>query len=136
MYDFPRGVSVATLVTIGSGRPFAITAGQDLNGDGTPDSDRPRVTLDDPTSAIGRNAGRLPAEATVDVRLSWRHRLAGRVSLEWIAEAFNLFNRVNVLARQGVFGPGPYPANPAPGFGASTLNGAPRQIQLAVRVRF
>lgn len=136
VFDLPRGFSVAAIATVGSGRPFNVTAGQDLNGDGAPDADRPRTSLADPASTIGRNAGLLPAEASFDVRLAWRHRLRGPSSIEWVAEVFNLFNRVNVLDVNGVFGPGPYPAGGAPGFGRYTRTAPPRQVQLSLRVRF
>lgn len=42
-YALPAGVTVSGIVTVGSGRPFNIVAGPDLNEDGdTVQSDRPR----------------------------------------------------------------------------------------------
>lgn len=136
VHELPRGLSVSAIVDVGSGRPFDITAGQDLNGDGAPGSDRPRTTVADPATAIGRNLGMLPAQASVDVRLTWQHRVAGRGRVEWVVETFNLLNRVNYTDVNAVFGPGPYPDNPAPGFGQFTQAGPPRQVQLAARLRF
>ena len=60
----------------------------------------------------------------------------GTVRAEGIAEAFNLTNRRNDLTRNGNFGAGAYPANPAPTFNQITAVGEPRTVQLAVRVRF
>lgn len=136
LYELPRGVTVSAIVQAGSGRPYNITAGQDLNGDGTPGTDRPLRSPNDLASGIGRNLGLLPAESSVDVRAAWRHRLGGRAQAEWILDVFNLFNRVNYTDVNGVFGPGPYPSNPAPGFGQFTQAGPPRQAQIAVRVTF
>jgi hypothetical protein len=136
LYELPHGVTLSAIIEAGSGRPYNITAGQDLNGDGTPGTDRPLRVLGDLSSGINRNAGTLPAESSFDVRVSWRHRLGSRARAEWMFDVFNLFNRVNYTDANGVFGPGPYPAAPAPGFGQFTQAGAPRQAQIALRISF
>ena len=52
--DLSHGFTASAIVEAGSGRPYNITAGQDLNGDGNPDTDRPRTAPADPASVIGR----------------------------------------------------------------------------------
>jgi hypothetical protein len=136
----PGGIQFATIVNVGSGHPYNILAGTDLNGDGNGGSvppDRPRRVPADEATSIGRNAGRLPSYATVDVRASWRwRRQGGRVVIEPRFEVFNLFNRTNFTAAQNVFGAGAYPSDPLPTFGQFTQAGPPRQSQLGLAIRF
>jgi hypothetical protein len=135
----PLGIQLGTIVTVGSGHPYNILAGTDLNGDGDGGSsspDRPRRDPADATTSIGRNAGRLPTFAIVDLRVARPFRLKGRMSVEPMLEVFNLFNRTNFIAAQNIFGPGAYPSNPLPTFGQFTQAAAPRQVQLALKVGF
>ena len=85
---------------------------------------------------IPRNAGEGPDFLTLNLRLSRTFRLAGRTRLEALAEVFNLTNRENVVAMNGNFGSGAYPANPSPSFGQVTAVGEPRSLQLGLRVSF
>jgi len=85
---------------------------------------------------IERNAGIGSDFFSVNVRLSRAFRFGERVRLEAIAEVFNLTNRRNILTRNGNFGSGAYPTDPAPTFGQITAVGEPRSAQLGVRVRF
>jgi len=135
----PLGIQLGTIVTVGSGHPYNILAGTDLNGDGDGGSsspDRPRRDPADATTSIGRNAGRLPTFAIVDLRVARPFRLKSRMSVEPMLEVFNLFNRTNFIAAQNIFGPGAYPSNPLPTFGQFTQAAAPRQVQLALKVGF
>jgi hypothetical protein len=84
---------------------------------------------------IPRNAGTGGDFFSVNLRIS-RHFQAGRARLEVLAEAFNLFNRMNVIALNGNFGPGTYPADPLPSFGEVTAVGDPRNWQIGLRVEF
>jgi hypothetical protein len=68
--------------------------------------------------------------------LSRSFRLTERFRLEGLAEAFNILNRTNRQLPNNIFGNGVYPGSPAPGFGAPTAVGDPRELQLALRVRF
>jgi hypothetical protein len=136
--EAPGRVVVAVLGSAGSGWPYNILAGADLNGDrdgGNFPSDRARTNPSDPATSLRRNAGRLPAQASVDVRASrlWR---AGGVGIEALFEAFNVFNRTNLTDVQHVFGTGAYPHQPAPTFGQFTQADVPRQVQLALRLHF
>ena len=136
IYMLPKDVELSSIVTIGSGRPYNILAGVDLNGDGDGGAtDRARATLTDIGTSVHRNAGTLPMHATVDVRLARRFPV-GRMSVDGIFEVFNLFNRSNYTAVNNVFGTGSYPATPAPTFGQFTQAAPPRQIQLALKIGF
>jgi hypothetical protein len=136
IYMLPRDVELSSIITVGSGRPYNILAGADLNGDGDGGAtDRPRGIITEIATSAMRNAGTLPAEATVDLRLA-RRFIFGRTNVEGIFEIFNLFNRTNYTAVNNVWGTGAYPASPLPTFGKFTQAGAPRQMQFAVKIAF
>jgi hypothetical protein len=138
LYILPFDLQVSSIVTIGSGRPYNILAGDDLNGDGdggTFPPDRARTVPSDPATSVMRNAGKMPATATVDARLARRFTL-GRVYVDGLFEVFNLFNRTNYTEINNIFGPGAYPAAGLPTFGQFTQAGPPLQVQLAARVSF
>ncbi len=98
--------------------------------------DRARTNPADPASSVGRNTGAMPNQATVDLRVSRRFRLAGKVSVDGIFEVFNLFNRTNYTEINNIFGTGAYPARPLPTFGQFTQAAAPLQVQLAAKILF
>jgi hypothetical protein len=128
---------VSTIITVGSGRPYNILAGVDLNGDGNGGAfppDRARRVPSDPASSVTRNSGTLPMYATVDVRVS-RTFKRGQWSGEALLEAFNLLNRTNFTEINSVFGPGAYPANPLPTFGQFEKAAPPFQAQIGFRLR-
>ena len=136
MYVLPRAVELSSIVTIGSGRPYNILAGVDLNADGDGGAtDRARAVVTDIGTSVQRNAGVLPMQATVDLRVARRFPV-GNVTLDGIFEVFNLFNRSNFVNVNNVFGTGSYPSSPLPTFGQFTQAAAPRQIQLAIKVGF
>ena len=81
LYQFPFGFQVASIVTAASGRPFTPLAGADLNGDGDGGAfptDRARRDPADAGSSVGRNSETMPAQVTVDVRVSKRFTVRGR----------------------------------------------------------
>jgi Carboxypeptidase regulatory-like domain len=136
--EAPGRVVLSALVHAGSGWPYNILAGQDLNGDrdgGSSPSDRARTNPSDAATSLPRNAGRFPAQASVDARVSKAFRIRA-IQLEALFEVFNVFNRTNFIDVQNVFGTGAYPLQPAATFGQFTQADAPRQVQLAVRVSF
>lgn len=138
-YTWPRRIVLSGIVTAASGWPYNILAGADLNQDrdgGSFPSDRARRVPTDASSSVARNAGRLPAQFTVDVRLAKTFVLSRGVELEGLVEVFNLFNRTNFIDVQNIFGTGPYPTSPNPTFGLFTQAANGRQAQLAARVRF
>jgi hypothetical protein len=139
LYVLPADVQLSSILTVGSGRPYNILAGADLNGDGdggTQSPDRARTTPTDPSTSLKRNAATLPAQATIDLRISRRFPLSGRASVDGIFEIFNLTNRTNYTDVNNIFGTGAYPASPVPTFGQFTQAGPPRQMQLAFKVNF
>lgn len=133
LYLLPARITVSGIITVGAGRPYAIIAGSDLNGDGILDNDRPWRVENDLTARIGRNAGVLPETSTLDVRVAKRFG-SGRRSLDLMLEMFNLFNHTNYTAANAVFGRRSYPDEPQTGFGLFTKAGPPFQGQLAVRI--
>jgi len=137
-FVLPWDVTVSSIVTLASGRPYNILAGADLNGDGnggaTP-PDRPRANPADASTAIGRNAGVLPNQYSVDLRVARRLPL-GRAKLDLMFEAFNLFNNTIYTNIDNVFGTGAYPTSPLPTFGQFTEAAPPFQAQLAAKIVF
>ncbi|MDP3000921.1 MAG: TonB-dependent receptor [Bryobacterales bacterium] len=142
------------LVTLESGRPFSVTSGRDNSGSGMNadradvagdphlDTGRPRAQLIDRyfnTAAFaqnpagtfgtsGRNILRDPGTATVDFGMIKGFPIHERHRLQFRAEMFNLFNRVN-LGR-------PNANQSAATFGRITGADSPRVIQLALKYMF
>ena len=133
----PAQFELSAILAAGSGRPYNVLAGFDLNGDGDAGvADRARHNLSDPSTAVARNTGRLPASAALDLRISRQFAIHGGARIEGIFEVFNVLNRTNFTDVNNVFGAGSYPENPLPTFGQFTQAGPPRQAQVAVRLTF
>jgi hypothetical protein len=136
IYAFPHDIELSSIITVGSGRPYNILAGADLNADGDGGAtDRARGTVTDIATSVIRNAGILPTQATLDLRVAKRFRL-GPTNVEGIFEVFNLLDKTNYTAVNNVWGIGSYPATPLPSYGKFTQAGPPRQVQLAVKIGF
>jgi hypothetical protein len=138
-YVLPWDVTLSTIVTLASGRPYNILAGADLNGDGNGGAtapDRPRTDPANPATALGRNAGVLPKQSTVDLRVAKRIGIRGAARVDLMFEAFNLFNTTNYTNVDNIFGTGAYPAQALPTFGQFTEAAPPFQAQLAVKIGF
>jgi hypothetical protein len=127
--NLTHGYQLSAMVQAYSALPFNITSGV-TTVQGTPG--RPIVN----GAYIERNAGVGSDFFNVSLRLARRFRIAGRVEVEALAEAFNLSNHRNVVTRNSSFGPGTYPTNPSPAFGQVTAVGEPRSLQLGARLRF
>jgi Carboxypeptidase regulatory-like domain len=142
-----RDYLLSFIVTLESPHRFTKFAGFDANGDIFGVNDR--VGLDGRNTFVGDNF------RTVDVRLSRAFQLREKLRMEFIAEAFNLLNKVNIRFFNTVYGDsvfhpegtplidpvlGPIPTfkegalNPAYGTPRSIFN--PRQLQFAVRFTF
>jgi hypothetical protein len=107
-----------------SGFSFTATTGRDENGD---------TVLNDRPVGIPRNSFQLPNYVTIDFRLTRNFQIFERQRLEFIAEVFNLPNRVNVTNVNRVWGFNPTPnAN----FQQATQAENARQFQLALRWSF
>jgi hypothetical protein len=85
---------------------------------------------------IPRNAGEGPDFFSLDLRLARTFFLGGAAKAEALVEVFNLTGRRNVVALNGNFGAGAYPASPSPTFGQVTAVGDPRSVQLGLRFTF
>jgi hypothetical protein len=144
VFGTPAGLQISSIVTFASGRPYTILAGADLNRDGNGGAfppDRARRDLSKESSSVGRNSGAMPGQAVVNLRVSRRFPLGRTIYMNGIFEVFNLFNRTNFIETNNlssafIWGIGPYPTTPLPGFGRFTQAGPPRQIQLAMKIGF
>jgi len=119
-----RGFQLNPIFRYGSALPFNILTGTDRNND-TNVNDRP--------VGFGRNTGRGFSFASFDTRLSRRIKLTEAVSLEVIAEAFNLFNRANLQLPVATWGTG---LTPNANFGQPTSAADPRQFQFGLRLNY
>jgi hypothetical protein len=132
----PRGVAVlgdfkfSSIITAQSGRFFTVFAGSDANLDGNPTSDRP--------GQLGRNTLEGPGFASLDLRIARLVRVGERTSLEFSADLFNLFDRVNITDLNTLYGGNDLslPPNPVLGFGTARDVANPFQLQYGVKLRF
>ncbi len=112
---FLYGFSFAPIVEFGSGRPYNILAPGDANGDFQSTNERPSYLADGTLCQTGvdvgcyqgifpidgnlpRNKGITHNYFTVDARVSKNVAIGERVTLDIIAEGFNLLNRFNEAA--------------------------------------
>jgi hypothetical protein len=136
LWSFARGFQVAPIFRANSARPFNLLAGADLNQDRHSTTDRPAFA--------GRNTGIGPSFWSLDLRLAYNLIFKEPHSLEFIAEAFNIFNHLNFASVNNIgvgnlAGPfnlkGRRDRNPSEPLGfTSALD--PRRIQLGVRLSF
>lgn len=140
--DWPlllRNFKFSILSTAQSARFFTVFTGFDANGDGFPFSDR--------VGASGRNTFQGDDFFNFDLRLQRVIPLSDRIQAQLSIEFFNLFNQVNVLDVDTVFGApdffGPIPrefgdgiGGALPSFGSPRSVAPARQIQLAFRLNF
>jgi hypothetical protein len=131
----PWDVTVAPIYEYGSGQPWNRRRGYDFNGDGRT-SDRPE--------GVERFSEDGPPFRQFSLRLT-KGFAFGPISLDVIAEAFNLFDTTNYAVdaiQTGEFLSGPtlanpnLPAVPNPLFGKATATFPGREIQLGLRVSF
>jgi carboxypeptidase family protein len=123
-----REFKFSSLVAIESGRPFTLYTGFDANNDGNPLSDRPGV--------VGRNTLMGPSFASVDMRVARPVKFTERFNSEFSVDFFNLFNRVNIRDITTFYGTSNLNATPVAGFGSTRDVFNPRQIQLALKLKF
>ncbi len=143
------GWTIAPIVTAQSGRPYSADVSV---------TNRPILTALNSSITgsgggsyflpFGRNSFRQPKIVNVDARLSRRFNLGETRNIEFLAEAFNLFNRTHVtsvnttafrLVSAVPGGPGTI-LNPDATFGTDAATGnsifRERQVQFAVRFEF
>lgn len=95
----PFDITVGTVTTAASGRPYNITTGTDNNGDGA-NTDRPVVD----GKVLSRNAGRGSNYFSLDAFVERYFTVSRGVRLGVRAEGFNLTDHLNVYGRNGTYG--------------------------------
>jgi outer membrane receptor protein involved in Fe transport len=123
------------IITLQSGFPFSALIAGDANRDGNPSTDR--------VPGTERNGFTTPSIYIFDTRVTKAFKFGENYSLDFLAEAFNLFNRSNIATvNTGRYGIANANAvvltNPAPAtpFGGPRTFLGERQIQLGVRFKF
>jgi hypothetical protein len=91
IWQVGRGFQVSALHFFAAGIRLSSSFGQDLRQTGAGNSQRLRPD----GTIIPRNSLIAPAQNRTDLRLQQRIPLGGRVSIDGIAEVFNMFNRPN-----------------------------------------
>lgn len=137
---------IAGVVTLGSGRPVNARVTGDSNRDGNSDNDR--------LPGVQRNSYLGPDYATTNLRITRAINPYGRIRVELVAESFNVLNRNNkrvdisddgfggtaasFVQRDVSVGGKRYPAQfrLSSGFITPTNAYAPRQIQVALKLKF
>ncbi len=131
-YRLPYDVTVGTTVSVASAKPFNPTTGVDNNGDGN-NNDRPIID----GVLAGRYSFRGTPISSTDLFADYRLPTRGRRAVTLRAEAFNVFNHANVLARNGTYGD---TGTPLSTFGQATPGLASidpgRMMQFQVRFSF
>ena len=130
VFDLPYGIQLSPVYQAASARPYTLTAGQDLNRDGT-NNDR---YVDPATGTqVAVNSQRGDPTSVFDLRTTKFFTLGGDRRIGVFAEAFNLFNASNFgnsytgNARSATFR---QPTGFIPGIGYA------RQLQLGARFLF
>ena len=142
---FARNFQFGLIATIESPHFFTKFAGFDANGDIFGNNDRVGIEP--------RNTFKGDSYQTFDLRLARTFKATERLRVEALAEAFNLFNTVNVRFFNTVYGAADFcPFNPTtptclsaqhfregspnPTYGTPRAVFNPRQIQFAMRLTF
>ena len=131
--DVLGNMTLSPVLRFNSGRPFNLLVGADLNGDRHSTTDRP--------AGAGRNTGKGPDFWTLDLRLTRNVPLANEGRIELMAEAFNVFNRLNFRSVNNTVGniappfdlQGRRDAGPSDPLGFTSAF-EPRRIQFGVRL--
>jgi hypothetical protein len=119
-------IEVASILTLGSGRPVNPLTGLDSNqSHAFPLSARPL--------GLGRNSLNTSALATMDFRILKYFPFGDVKRLDLVAEFFNLFNSANGSQVNPVFGSG---LTPIPGFRQPIAGTGARQIQFSLDFEF
>ena len=135
IFRLPANFTVAPVYRYGSGAPWNRIVSYDRNGD---------TRFSDRLNGVPRNSEDGPTFSTFDLRITWSLDV-GSGTIDLIAEAFNLLNRVNYSVDSvdnAEFLSGPTLANPDipyvenPNFGNYRATRAPREIQLGMRYSF
>ena len=134
-----RNFRLALIASAQAASFYTLFAGTDVNHDGNANTDRVGLS--------GRDTYRGDSLVNVDVRSGRVFALGKKVSAEFIAEAFNISNTLSVTDTNTVYGApsfiGAVPQHfgdrapaPLPSFGSIRATNPPRQLQLALRLKF
>ena len=115
----PHRWMLSYIASYASALPFNIQLPNDRNGD-TNFNDRP--------IGAGRNTGQGFDYRSLDLRLSRTFPLTSRISIEALADAFNVLNRANYQVPNNII--------TSPTFSKPTAVNDPRQLQLGMRLLF
>jgi len=119
-------IQIAPIITVGSGRPINPLTGLDSNrSHAFPLSSRP--------PGFGRNTLKLPSFATADLRLLKYFHISEHDKLDFVAEVFNIFNRVNINELNPFFGSN---SGPISSFARPVGAFNPRQFQFSIDFEF
>ncbi len=136
-YQLPYGFTVGGITTAASGRPYAITVGSDINGDGST-ADRP-FDLNSGTF-LSRNTGLGTPTYSTDLFAQKSFSLREKMQLEFRTEVFNVFNHRNIYGRNGTYGNNGFIGTTPILFGTAIggiANVDPsRELQFQVRFRY
>jgi hypothetical protein len=91
------GFQLAPIFSYNSGHPFNLLAGGEVNGNNHTTNERP--------IGAGRDTGMGPSQTTLDLRLSWQHKVGEKAKLQFTAEGFNIANHTNFASVNNVVGP-------------------------------
>jgi hypothetical protein len=91
------GFELAPIFTYNSGHPFNLLAGGEVNGNNHTTNERP--------IGAGRDTGLGPDYTSLDMRLSWQHKLHEKTTLLLTAEGFNIANHTNYASVNDVVSP-------------------------------
>jgi hypothetical protein len=148
--QLPWDIILGAVYSYRSQLPWSASAGADLNGDGFTSDLVPGTTRNsgsrnlnlDAVNAYRATTNRAPIDPNTiessrinitDLRVSKRFRFGGDRRIEFIAQAFNLFNNRNLGAQ---FGSGRVTSALSNTFGRITTARPSRQIELAIRVNW
>ena len=134
--------TLSTIMQFQQGSPYSAIVGGDPNNDGNRSNDRLPGTV--------RNQYTTPSVYQFDVRITRALNFGEKVRVKLIGEAFNLFNRSNVVLVNNTFynltggvlvAPSAVTAFGTPRSFASPASGtttfaSPRQLQLAIKLNF
>jgi len=135
IFRLPLNFTLAPIYRYGSGQPWNRRLGYDFNND---------QRYGDRMEGVDRNTEDGPRFSQFNLRLTWTLNV-GAGSIDFIAEAFNLFDTVNYVVNSidnAEFLAGPTLINPDlsyvdnPNYGNYGATGHPRYIQLGIRYSF
>ncbi len=131
VFELPYGIQLSPVFQAASARPYSLTAGSDLNANGT-NNDR---WIDPATGKqVSTNAGRGDATVVLDLRGTKFISLGGDRRIAVFGEVFNVLNNANFGGSYTGNGRSVLFGQPSGGFIPAI--GYPRQLQLGARFLF